>query len=40
LYCRADRPLVLDGVACDGANELRPGARVEGEEFAFAWEMA
>jgi hypothetical protein len=39
LYCRADRPLVLDGVACDGANELRPGARVEGEEFAFAWEI-
>jgi hypothetical protein len=38
LFCRADRPLVLDGVACDGANELRPGARVEGEAFAFTWE--
>ena len=38
LYCRAERQLVLDGVACDGANELLPGARVEGEAFAFAWE--
>jgi hypothetical protein len=38
LYCRADRPLVLDGVACDGAGELRPGVRVEGDEFAFTWE--
>jgi hypothetical protein len=40
LYCRAERPLMLDGVACDGASELQPGMRVEGEAFAFAWEVA
>jgi hypothetical protein len=39
LFCRADRPLVLDGVASEGACELSPGARVEGEAFAFAWEV-
>jgi hypothetical protein len=39
LFCRADRPLVLDGSACEGAGELQPGSRVEGETFAFAWEM-
>ncbi len=38
LYCRAERPLVLDGEACQGASELAPGARVEGEGLAFTWE--
>jgi hypothetical protein len=39
LYCRAERPLVLDGEACEGANELAPGVRVEGEGLAFTWEV-
>jgi hypothetical protein len=38
LFCRADRPLMLDGVAVSGANELAAGLRIEGEAFAFAWE--
>jgi hypothetical protein len=38
LYCRADRPVWIDGVECATASELREGARVEGEEFAFTWE--
>jgi hypothetical protein len=39
LFCRADRPLMFDGVSSSGANELLPGARVEGEDFSFSWEM-
>lgn len=38
IFCRSDEPLSLDGVVSDGATEVRSGARVEGEAFAFTWE--
>jgi hypothetical protein len=38
LFCRADEPLSIDGVAAAGQNEIHSGARVEGEDFSFAWE--
>ncbi len=38
LFCRADEPLSVDGVQATGRNEIQPGARVEGEDFSFAWE--
>lgn len=38
LFCRADEPLLIDGVAAGGSNEIHSGARVEGEDFSFAWE--
>jgi hypothetical protein len=38
LFCRADKPLVVDGVAAGGESELQSGVRVEGEEFSFTWE--
>lgn len=38
LFCRADEPLSVDGVVADRNSEIQVGARVEGEEFSFAWE--
>jgi hypothetical protein len=38
LFCRADEPLAVDGVQSTGNTEIQSGARVEGEEFSFAWE--
>ena len=38
LFCRADEPLSVDGVQAAGRNEIQSGARVEGEDFSFAWE--
>jgi hypothetical protein len=38
LFCRADEPISVDGVQALGNNEILPGARVEGEDFSFAWE--
>jgi hypothetical protein len=38
VFCRADEPLTIDGVAATSSNEIQPGARVEGETFSFAWE--
>jgi hypothetical protein len=39
LFCRADEPISVDGVQALGNNEIHPGARVEGEDFSFAWEI-
>jgi hypothetical protein len=38
VFCRSDRPLVIDGVAASGASEIQSGQRIEGEEFSFTWE--
>jgi hypothetical protein len=38
LFCRADEPLSVDGVEAAGRSEIQSGARVEGEDFSFAWE--
>jgi hypothetical protein len=38
VFCRADEPLTIDGVAVAGGNQIQPGARIEGESFSFAWE--
>jgi hypothetical protein len=38
LFCRADEPLSVDGVTATGRSEIQSGARVEGEDFSFAWE--
>jgi hypothetical protein len=38
VFCRADEPLAVDGVAAAGESEIQPGVRVEGEAFSFAWE--
>ena len=38
LFCRADEPLSVDGVQRAGRSEIQSGARVEGEDFSFAWE--
>ncbi len=38
VYCRSDRPLVVDGTEASGASEIQSGQRVEGEEFSFTWE--
>ena len=38
LFCRADEPLSVDGVEATGSSEIQSGARVEGEDFSFAWE--
>lgn len=38
LFCRADEPLTVDGVLASGNTEVISGARVEGEDFSFAWE--
>lgn len=38
LFCRADEPLSIDGVAAAGNIEVRSGVRIEGEAFSFAWE--
>jgi hypothetical protein len=38
VFCRADEPLTIDGVAATSSHEIQPGARVEGESFSFAWE--
>ncbi len=38
LFCRADEPLSVDGVQAAGRSEIQSGARVEGEDFSFAWE--
>jgi hypothetical protein len=38
LFCRADEPLSVDGVAASGNYEIQSGSRVEGEDFSFAWE--
>jgi hypothetical protein len=38
VFCRADEPLSIDGVAAVSSSEIQPGARVEGESFSFAWE--
>jgi len=37
-YCRADRPLSIDGVMTNGPGEIRSGTRVESEDFSFTWE--
>jgi FHA domain len=38
VYCRSDRPLVIDGTEASGASEIQSGQRIEGEEFSFTWE--
>jgi hypothetical protein len=38
VFCRADEPLSIDGVAATSSNEIQSGARVEGDSFSFAWE--
>ncbi len=38
LFCRADEPLLVDGIDARGNNEIHSGARIEGEDFSFAWE--
>ncbi len=38
VFCRADEPLTIDGLAASSSNEIQSGARVEGESFSFAWE--
>lgn len=38
LFCRADEPLSVDGVQHAGCSEVQSGARIEGEDFSFAWE--
>lgn len=39
VFCRADEPLSIDGVLANGRTEIQPGARVEGDDFSFAWEV-
>jgi hypothetical protein len=38
LFCRASEPMTIDGVAASGEGEIQSGVRIEGENFAFAWE--
>ena len=38
LFCRSGEPLSVDGVAAAGNTEIHSGARVEGDDFSFAWE--
>jgi hypothetical protein len=38
VFCRADEPLNVDGVLASGKTEINSGARVEGDDFSFAWE--
>lgn len=38
VFCRADEPLSIDGVPATSKSEIQSGARVEGEDFSFAWE--
>jgi hypothetical protein len=38
VFCRADEPLSIDGVAATSGNEIQSGSSVEGESFSFAWE--
>jgi hypothetical protein len=38
VFCRADEPLSIDGIAASSSNEIQSGSRVEGESFSFAWE--
>jgi hypothetical protein len=38
VFCRADEPLSIDGVLATGKTEILSGARVEGDDFSFAWE--
>src|SRR2546423_660752 len=38
LFCRADEALSVDGAPATGNSEIQSGARVEGEDFSFAWE--
>jgi hypothetical protein len=38
VFCRADEPLNVDGVLASGKTEIHSGARVEGDDFSFAWE--
>lgn len=39
VFCRADKPLTIDGVEARGQNEIVSGVRVEGDEFSFTWEV-
>jgi uncharacterized protein YoaH (UPF0181 family) len=39
LFCRASEPVAMNGVAASGENEIQSGVRVEGEHFAFTWEV-
>jgi hypothetical protein len=38
VFCRADEPLIIDGVAAGNSSEIQSGMRVEGQDFSFAWE--
>jgi hypothetical protein len=38
VFCRADEPLSINGVAATSGNEIQSGSRVEGDNFSFAWE--
>ncbi|HEX3599741.1 MAG TPA: FHA domain-containing protein [Lacipirellulaceae bacterium] len=38
VFCRADEPLSIDGVLANSSSEIQSGARVEGDDFSFAWE--
>ena len=37
--CRSAAALAVDGEPRSGAIEMQPGARVEGENFSFTWEL-
>ena len=39
LQCRSAAALAVDGEPRSGAIEVQPGARVEGENFSFTWEL-
>lgn len=38
VLCRANESLEVNGVLAQGATEIKSGARIEGQEFAFTWE--
>jgi hypothetical protein len=40
LQCRSPAALTVDGERKSGAIDVRPGDRVEGEDFSFTWELA
>ena len=40
LRCRSAAAIAVDGQPRSGAVDVRPGERVEGESFAFTWELA
>jgi hypothetical protein len=38
MFCRSQRPMAVDGDRVNGSQQIAPGARIEGDEFAFTLE--